>query len=92
MKIDIFNNEGENITNAYSTVIFEMNRGGMKDLATMLLVWANNHKKEDEYDLPYVHKTDCGYNLGLVMTRDSILAKFKCQDLGTAYNYDSRFE
>ncbi|MCM1233631.1 MAG: hypothetical protein NC489_26250 [Ruminococcus flavefaciens] len=91
MKITVFNEEGKNITDGCSTIIFEMNRRGMKDFATMLLVWANNYNVEKEYNLPHVAHSDRGYNLGLILLHNSISVKFRCRDLGTAHDYDSRF-
>ena len=90
INIDIFNKKGDNITKDYSAVIFEINRKGIKEFATMLLVWANNYKEGDEYMLPHLDELNCGYNLGIILAHDSILTKFKCHDLGTAYDYDSR--
>lgn len=90
INIDIFDAEGNDITKAYNTVIFEINRKGIKEFATMLLVWANNYKEGDEYILPHINKLDCGYNLGIVLDHKSISTKFKCNDLGTASDYDSR--
>lgn len=90
MSIRIFNVEGDDITKYYSTVIFEINRKGIKEFATMLLVWANNYKEGDEYILPHIDKSDCGDNLGIILDHNSISTKFKCHDLGTAYDYDSR--
>lgn len=57
----------------------------------MLLVWANNYKEGEEYVLPHIDKSDCGYNLGIVLDQGSISTKFKCHDLGTASDYDSRY-
>ena len=88
--ISIVDGGGEDITEYYSTVIFEINRKGIKDLASMLLVWANNSKEGDEYVLPHIDKSDCGYNLGIILTPNSIETKFKCGDLGTVHDYDSR--
>lgn len=89
MNINIFNAEGSNITKYYNTVIFEINRRGIKEFATMLLVWANNCREGDEYMLPKNDELNYGYNLGIVLTHNSIAAKFRCHDLGTAYDYDS---
>ncbi len=91
MNISIFNAEGDDITKAYNTVVFEINRKGIKEFATMLLVWANNCKEGDEYILPQIDKLDGGYNLGIILAHSSISTKFKCHDLGTAHGYDSRF-
>lgn len=90
VNINIFNAEGDDITRAYSTVIFEINRKGIKEFATMLLVWADNCKEGDEYILPHIDKSDCGYNLGIILAHGSISTKFKCHYLGTANDYDSR--
>lgn len=90
MNINIFNAGGDNITKECSNVIFEINRKGIKEFAIMLLVWANNCKEGDEYELPHIDKMDCGYNLGIVLAHNNIAIKFKCGDLGTAYDYDSR--
>ena len=89
MSINIFNEEGRDITPCYSSVTFEINRSGIRDFATMLLVWADNCREGDEYLLPHMDKSDCGYNLGIILTRDSISSKFKCHDLGSTYDYDS---
>lgn len=88
--IKLLSNEGNDVTNKFSTVIFEINRSGIKELATMLLVWANNCKNGDEYMLPHTGKSEMGHNFGVVLTRDSIPTKFRCHDLGTAHDYDSR--
>ncbi len=90
MDINIFNTEGEKVTKSYDTVIFEINRNGIKEFATMLFVWANNYKDGDEYRLSQMDEAEDGYNLGIVLAHNSIAAKFKCRDLGTAYDYDSR--
>lgn len=90
MDISIFNAEGDDITKNYSTVILEINRKGIKEFATMLLVWANNYKEGDEYILPHIDKLNCGDNLGIILDHGSISTKFKGHDLGTAYDYDSR--
>lgn len=90
MNITVFNAEGNDITKDYNTVIFEINRKGIKEFATMLLVWANNCKEGDEYTLPHIGKSYCGHNLGIILAHSSVEARFKCHDLGTAYDYDSR--
>lgn len=91
ININIFNEEGRNITKYYDTVVFEINYEGIKAFATMLLVWADNCKEGDEYLLPHIDKLDYGHNLGIMLIEDSIPTKFKCHDLGTANDYDSRF-
>ncbi len=90
MNINIFNAENHDITKDYNTVIFEINRKGIKEFATMLLVLANNYKEGEQYLLPHIDKADCGYNLGIVLAHNSISTRFTCHDLGTAYDYDSR--
>lgn len=90
MNIRIFNAENNDITKDYNTVIFEINRNGIKEFATMLLVWANNYKEGEQYLLPHIDKSDCGYNLGIILAHNSIPTRFTCHDLGTAYDYDSR--
>lgn len=69
--VKVFDAEGKNITNGYHTVTLEMNRGGIKDFATMLLVWADNYKEGREYELAHIGKSEQGYNLGVILTRDS---------------------
>lgn len=91
MNISIVDSKGDNITKAYNTVIFEINRNGIKEFATMLLVWADNCKEGDEYILPHIDKLNYGYNLGIILAHNSLSTKFKYHDLGTAYDYDSRF-
>lgn len=90
VNINIFNEEGGNITKLYNTVIFEINRKGIKEFATMLFVWANNCKEGDEYSLAQINNLEFGYNLGILLTQDSIATSFRCRDLGTACDYDSR--
>lgn len=91
VSINVFDDHGNDITLKYHTVILEINRKGIKDFATMLLVWANNYENGSEYDLPHIDKLDQGYNLGIILTDDSISSKFKAHDLGVAHDYDSRF-
>ena len=94
VSIHISNHEGNDVTEKFSTVIFEINRSGIKDLATMLLVWANNCQEGDEYILPRLQtnhdRSDIGYNLGVILDHKSISAKFMCHALGTAHDYDPR--
>lgn len=90
ININIFNEEGENISKLYNTVILEINRKGIKELATMLFVWSNNCKEGDNYLLPQINNSKIGYNLGILLTQDSLSTNFKCNDLGSAYDYDSR--
>lgn len=90
ININVLNEEGENVSKLYNTVIFEINRKGIKELATMLFVWGNNCKEGDNYLLPQINNSEIGYNLGILLTQDSISTSFKCHDLGTAYDYDSR--
>lgn len=91
VNIKVFDGEGTNITNRYRTVVLEINREGIKDFATMLLVWADNYKEGNEYDLPHIDKSEQGYNLGIILTYDSIPSKFKAHDLGVVNDYDPRF-
>lgn len=91
MNIRILSDEGNNITKFYHTVIIEINRDGIKNFATMLLVWANNYKEGVEYTLPHIDKTDYGDNLGIILAYDNISVKFKCCNLGTVHDYDEKF-
>lgn len=91
INITLFNEEGKDITKSYGTVIFEINRKGIKEFATMLLVWADNCKEGDEYLLSHLDKLEEGYNLGILLMHDSIFTKLKCHDLGIANDYDLRF-
>lgn len=91
VRISVFDNDGNDITKEYNTVVLEINREGIKDLATMLLVWADNYREGREYVLPQIDNPKQGYNLGILLTRDSISCKFKAHDLGVANDYDSRF-
>jgi len=91
VKIKILDNKGNDITKGYKTVILEINCEGIKDLATMLLVWADNYREGSEYVLPQIDNPKQGYNLGIILTHDSIPCKFKAHDLGVANDYDSRF-
>lgn len=88
--IKVLNNNGQDITKGINTIVFEINRQGIKTLATMLLVWANNCRNGDEYLLHHSGKSEEGYNLGIILTEDSISTKFKCNYLRTAYEYDNK--
>ena len=90
VNICLLDEEGRDITEHFISVIFEINTGGIKDLATMLLVWANNCKEGDAYLLSHMCETECGYNMGIVLTEDSIAAILKCDNLGSVSDYDSR--
>lgn len=91
VKINVYNEAGQDITRKCGTVLLEITRNGIKALATMLLVWANNFKEGDEYLLPHYDKLDCGYNLGVVLTKDSVSASFKGKNLGSVCEFDERF-
>lgn len=56
----------------------------------MLLVWADNYKEGSEYELAHIGKSEQGYNLGVILTRDSLLGRFKAHYLA-ANDYVSRF-
>lgn len=90
VNICIVNKRGNDITNCFSTVIIEINRKGVKAFATMLLVWANNCNEGMEYLVFQDGGANGGYNLGIVLTQDSIPTKVKLGDLGTVYDYDTR--
>lgn len=91
VSIKVFDDEKNNITSKYHTITLELNREGIKDLATMLLVWAANYEEGTEYRLPHVDEAEQGYNLGIILTHDSISGIFKAHDLGAAHDYDPRF-
>ena len=84
--IKLFDRNGKDITNTIRSVIIEMNREGIKNFATMLLVWSNNFNKNDEYMIARNGK-NVGYNLGVTLTKDSIPVKLQAGDLGTIYDY-----
>lgn len=88
--IKVLNDNGEDITKDFNTIIFEINRKGIKELASMLLIWAHNCKSGDEYLLCHASNFEDGYNLGVILTEDSIPTKFKCNYLQTVYEYDDR--
>lgn len=90
VSICLLDEEGKDITEHFISVIFEINTEGIKDLATMLLVWANNCKEGDAYLLSHMCEPECGYNMGIVLTEDSIAAILKCDNLGSVGDYDSR--
>lgn len=91
LRIKVFDNEGNDITEVCHTVVLEINREGIKDFATMLFVWADNYREGSEYVLSQIDNPEQGYNLGILLTHDSISCKFKAHDLGVANDYDSRF-
>jgi len=91
LNIKVLNERNEDVTEDCSTIVFEINRSGLKEFATMLLVWADNYSEQEEYILPQLQTIKQGYNLGVMLTQDSISTKFRCQDLGTVSDYDERF-
>ena len=91
VSIRVLDDEGNDITPKYRTVILEIDRKGLGDLATMLLVWADNYETGSEYLLPRIGELGQGYNLGIILTQDSIFTKFRAHALGAAHDYDSRF-
>lgn len=89
--IKVLNDNGEDVTKSFDSVIFEINRDGIKAFATMLLIWANNCKNGDEYLLYHTNSMEKGYNLGIILTENSLLTKFRCDYLQTVYEYDDKF-
>lgn len=91
VRIKVFDSEKNDITSKCYTVTLDINREGIKDLATMMLVWAANYKEGTEYRLPHVNEIEQGYNLGVILTHDSVPCMFKAHDLGVACDYDPKF-
>lgn len=89
--IAVVNKNGENISNKLSAITLELNRQGIKSFANMLLVLANNCDTETEYLLFQDNSVEYGYNMGIVLTQDSIPSKLIIRDLGTVDDYDERF-
>ncbi len=90
VNIKVLNERSEDVTPDCSTIVFEINRNGLKEFATMLLVWANNCTEQEEYTLSQLQELKQGYNLGIILTQDSASTKLRCQDLGTVSDYDER--
>lgn len=90
LNIKIMNSAGDDITREYHTVVLEINRKGLLELATMLLVLANNYQEGAEYLLAHREQVEYQYNLGVMLTSDSIQTKLKCANLGNVYDYDER--
>lgn len=88
--IAVVNKNGENISNKLSAITLELNRQGIKSFANMLLVLANNCDTETEYLLFQDNSVEYGYNMGIVLTQDSIPSKLIIRDLGTVDDYDER--
>ena len=89
LNISIENQENNDITSECRAIVLEINKNGIKDFAISLLKWANNLKNKDEY---LISREDCkGTNFGVILTQDSPSFLVNCKDLGTVYEYDSRF-
>ena len=83
--------DGNEVTKHFSSVIVELNRKGIKALATMLLVWINNYNDSEDYMVFQEGVVNAGYNFGVILSCDSIPTRLKIGDFGTVYDHDSRF-
>ena len=91
LDISIESLNGNDITDRCGAVVLEIDRQGIKDFATSLLIWANNIDDNKEFLLAQENNIEEGINLGVILTSDRISAKVRCKDLGTIFDYDSRF-
>lgn len=90
--IAIYNKENYNITNKdYMQVVLKLNYDGLKDLATMLLILANNYKEDESYKLANINQKEFEYNMGIILNSNSCEAILKCKGLGCIYDYESNF-
>ncbi len=87
--ISVFNKHGIDMTECCNVISIELNKDGLKNLATMLFIWLNN-LEQPEYLLVKEGQREIGYHLGVILTCDSVSTKFRCSDLGQINQYDSR--
>jgi len=89
--VSIYNQENINITQDYMQVVFKLNYGGLKDFATMLLIFVNNYKVGNKYHLANVNQKKFEYNMGIMLNSSSCEMTLKCKDLGCIYDYEPEF-
>lgn len=88
LDISIKNSKGTDITNKCSAVVLEINRQGIKDFATSLLIWCNNIDNQTEYLIAKDDKNEKETYFGALLTRDSVSTKVRSGELGNIYDYD----
>lgn len=86
VKITVYDEINNDISDECNVLTFEINHEGILDLATMLLVWANNISSND-YSLIQLNSKKTGFNFGIALTEDSIHTSFQVKQLGSAYDY-----
>lgn len=86
VRICVFDEYGQDISSDCGVLRFEINRVGIMNFATKLLVWANNIDNK-EYSLVKMNCSEKGYNFGILLTEDSINTSFQFKKLGSAYDY-----
>ncbi len=91
LDIVVKNEDGVDITSKCGAVLLEINKEGIKDFATSLLIWANNDFKT-EYVMAQEGHNGKGTNIGVILSRDSIPTKLCLKELGNVNDYDSRIE
>lgn len=89
--IAIYNQENMNITGDYMQVVFKINYEGLKDFATMLLIFANNYRIGNEYQLANINQKNFEYNMGVMLSSKSCEMTLKCKELGCVYDYEPEF-
>ena len=78
----------KSITDKCSAVVLEINRQGIRDFATSLLIWSNNIDNHTEYLLAKDESTnEEETNFGAILTSDSVAVKVRSKELGTIYDY-----
>ena len=88
LDISIKNTDGIDITDKCSAVVLEINRQGIKDFATSLLIWSNNIGNHTEYLLAKDESSnEEETNFGAILTSDSVAVKVRSKELGTIYDY-----
>lgn len=79
------------ITNSQMQVMININYNGLKDFANMMLILANNFENEQEYMIAHMKKNKQQYNMGILLSENSNQVIFKCEHLGSVYNYNPNF-
>jgi hypothetical protein len=88
LDISIKNSNGIDITDKCSAVVLEINKQGIKDFATSLLIWSNNTNDQIEYLIAKDDKNKEETNFGAILTSDSVAIKVRSGELGSIYDYD----
>lgn len=84
-EISIYDKNHMDISKDIYEVFFEINYGGLKNLAILLIKLADNYQEGAEHTIGQAN------SLEIILTRDSLPLKLKCSNLGSVYDYEPEF-